>query len=375
MSGKDYYKTLGIEKSATPDEIKKAYRALAKKYHPDLNRENKAEAEKNFKEVSEAYEVLIDPQKKAMYDQYGYEGISQQFGQQGFNWDNFSHYEDISDIFGDLFGRAGGFGGQENVFESLFGGGRQGRGRQAVRRGTDIKIVMKLTLEEMYRGTEKTIKYHRHEKCPTCDGAGGAKSDIKKCNDCGGTGQRKYKTQSIFGTMMQVAVCPTCRGEGTVIDKKCRDCYGEGLIKRDHTVKVNVPAGVFDNAYMRMEGEGNSAKKGGERGDLIIVFQQTENERFARDENNLSAELHISFPRAVLGSEEEFVGIDGKTVKIKIPEGTQNGKVFVLKGKGMPELHSSRYGDLYVKIIVDVPKRVDQKTKTLLKELEKSIGS
>ncbi|MGE3062460.1 MAG: molecular chaperone DnaJ [bacterium] len=372
MSGKDYYKILGLEKNATPDEIKKSYRALAKKYHPDLNRENKEESEKKFKEVSEAYEVLIDPQKKSIYDQYGYEGVSQQFGQQGFRWENFSHYDDISDIFGDLFGnrRAG---GGESIFESFFGGGRQSRSQNPDKRGSDIKIVLKLTLEEMYTGIDKTIKYHRHEKCPTCGGVGGLKSDLKRCADCNGTGQRKYKTQSIFGTMMQVAVCPTCQGEGTIIEKKCKDCYGEGRIKREHTVKVHAPAGVFDNAYMRMEGEGNIGKRGGLAGDLIIVFQQEANSRFTREENNLTSELRISYPRAVLGSEEEILGIDEKTIKLKIPEGTQNGKVFVLKGKGMPELHSNRHGDLFVKITVDVPKKVDQKTKNLLKELEKNL--
>jgi molecular chaperone DnaJ len=373
VSGKDYYKTLEIEKNASPDEIKKAYRALAKKYHPDLNRENKAEAEKKFKEVSEAYEVLIDPKKKSIYDQYGYEGVSQQFGQEGFRWENFSHFDDISDIFGDFFG---GRGGGDSIFSSLFGGGRAGERQQHRNKsGSDIKIVLKLTLEEMYSGTDKTIKYSRYEKCSACGGEGGLKSDVKKCNDCQGTGQRKYKTQSIFGTMMQVAICPTCEGEGTIIEKKCKECYGEGRVKKEHTVKVTVPAGVFDNAYMRMDGEGNTGKRGGERGDLIIVFQQIPNQKFIREDDNILTDIHITFPEAVLGAEPEFVSIDGKTLKLKIPEGTQSGKAFILKGKGMPELHSSRKGDLYVKVIVDVPKRVDQKTKNLLKDLDKNLKS
>ncbi|MDD3803010.1 MAG: DnaJ C-terminal domain-containing protein, partial [bacterium] len=317
--------------------------------------------------------VLIDPQKKSMYDQYGYEGVSQQFGQQGFRWENFSHYDDISDIFGDLFGHARGGGGSGgSIFDAFFGQGGQ-REHSVEKKGSDIKIVLKLTLREMYTGAEKTIKYHRFEKCPTCGGAGGAKGDLKKCPDCSGTGQRKYKTQSIFGTMMQVAVCPTCQGDGTIIEKKCKDCYGDGRIKKEHTVKISAPAGVFDNAYMRMEREGNIGRRGGTNGDLIIVFQQIEDEKFKREENNLTTDIIITYPKAVLGSEEDIEGIDGKTLKLKIPEGTQSGKVFVLKGKGMPELHSNRHGDLYVRIIVDVPRKIDQKTRNLIKELDKNL--
>ncbi|PIP13411.1 MAG: molecular chaperone DnaJ [bacterium (Candidatus Stahlbacteria) CG23_combo_of_CG06-09_8_20_14_all_34_7] len=375
MSSKDYYKVLEIEKNASPDEIKKAYRVLAKKYHPDLNRDNKKESEKKFKEISEAYEVLIDPKKKSIYDQYGYEGISQQFGQDGFRWENFSHFEDISDIFGNIFGGGFSHSGGDSIFESFFGGRKSSeRNRQKNNRGSDIKIVMKLTLEEMYSGTEKTIKYHRFEKCYSCNGLGGAKNDLKRCPDCNGTGQRKYKTQSMFGTMIQVAVCPTCQGEGTIIEKKCKDCYGEGRIKKEHTLKVSVPAGVFDNAYMRMESEGNYGKRGGESGDIIIVFQQIPNQKFIRENDNLSTEIRISYPEAVLGSEHEITSIDGKTIKLRIPEGTQSGKIFVLKGKGMAELHSSRHGDLFVRVVVDIPKRVDHKIRAILKELDKYIN-
>ncbi|MEO0281848.1 MAG: molecular chaperone DnaJ [candidate division WOR-3 bacterium] len=371
---KDYYKILNVDRNATPDEIKKAYRALAKKYHPDLNKDNKEEAEKNFKEISEAYEVLIDPEKRKLYDTYGYEGVSGQFSQGGFSWQDFSHAEDISDIFKEFFGSRGGFG--SSIFDDLFGGGfserRSEKYYEQERKGKDIKINLRLTLEEIYSGTTKTLKYTRYEKCRTCDGKGG--TDITVCPDCKGTGQRKYKKQSMFGTIVQVATCPTCSGEGKVIGKKCKDCFGEGVIKVEHSVKVDIPAGVYDNSYMRIQGEGNAGKNGGKYGDLIIVFQEVPHKRFVREDDNLKTEVYIKYPTAVLGGEVTIDTIDGKKIKLKIPQGTESGKTFVVKGKGLSDPNNpKKVGDLLVKVNIEVPKNVDLRVKNLLKELEKIL--
>lgn len=368
---KDYYKILGIEKSASPDEIKKAYRTLAKKFHPDLNQDKKEEAEKKFKEISEAYEVLIDPKKKQIYDTYGYEGVSQQFGQGGFQWDNFTHADDISDIFSAFFGGRGG-----GIFDSFFSGGGSARsGRPAKHHGGDIKIHMKLTLKEMYTGDSKTVKYTRQVSCPECRGTGAKHGhEGKTCTDCSGTGQRKYKTQSMFGTMIQVGTCPTCGGEGKVIEEKCTKCFGDGRIKEEHTLKINVPPGVFDNAYMRIEGQGNTGKRGGTTGDLIVIFSQIPDKRFTREDDDLYTDISITFPDAVLGVEREIELLDGKKVKVKVPEGTESGKLLVLKSKGMPSVNSHHQGNLYVKVNISVPKKAGSKLKNSLRELNKILS-
>lgn len=368
MAEKDYYKTLGIEKNASADEIKSAYRKLAKKYHPDLNQDNKEAASEKFKEISEAYEVLADPKKKQMYDRYGYEGVSQQFGQGGFSWSNFSHMDDLSDILNDFFG--GGFsGGGGSIFESFFGGGR--RRSQSVRKGSDLTVHLKLTLEEMYSGTKKTVKYKRYAVCYECNGSGAKSSgDVEVCKDCGGSGQKQMRRQSIFGSMVNVVTCPSCNGQGKIIKNPCKRCNGDGRVKEEHTVVIDVPSGVMDNSFMVLEGEGNAPKNKGQYGDLRVIFTQKEHNDFIRDGESLYIEREISYPDAVLGTNISIRTIDGKKAKLKIPSGTQGGKVFVLKGKGMPRLHSSHYGNLYVKINIHIPSKVDKKTKELLKELK-----
>jgi len=371
---KDYYKILGIEKTASPEEIKKAYRTLAKKFHPDVNQDNKEAAEAKFKEISESYEVLIDPKKKQVYDTYGYEGISQQFGQGGLQWDNFTHMDDISDIFSSLFGGRGGRGGG-SIFESFFSGGNVHSGKPAKHHGGDIKIHMKLTLKEMYLGDSKTVKYTKYVSCSHCKGTGSKNaSEGKVCKDCGGTGQRKYKTQSMFGTMIQVGTCPTCQGEGKIIDEKCTKCFGEGRVKEEHTLKINVPAGVFDNDYMRIDGEGNTGKRSGTTGDLIVIFTQTPDKNFKREDDDLYTDLNVSFPDAILSADKEIELLDGKTIKIKVPEGTESGKLLLIKGKGMPSLNSRHPGNLFVRVNIIVPKKTGSKLKNSLKELNKMLS-
>lgn len=368
MADKDYYKTLGIDKGASADEIKKAYRKLAKKYHPDLNQDDKERAAEKFKEVSEAYEVLADPKKKQMYDRYGYEGVSQQFGQGGFSWSNFSHMDDLSDILNDFFG--GGFSGSGgSIFDSFFGNARRGRAN-AERRGSDLTVHLKLTLEEMYSGTKKTVKYKRYETCYECNGSGARSADdIEVCKDCGGSGQKQVRRQSIFGSMINVVPCPSCNGQGKIIKEKCSKCNGDGRIKQEHTVTIDVPSGVIDNSFMVLDSEGNAPSNKGHYGDLRVIFSQKEHSSFIRDGESLYIEKDISYPDAVLGSTISIKTIDGKKAKLKIPSGTPGGKVFVLKGKGMPKLHSSHHGNLYVKVNIHIPKKVNKKTKELLKEL------
>ncbi|MFO8062004.1 MAG: molecular chaperone DnaJ [bacterium] len=371
MANKDYYEVLGIDRDASPEEIKKAYRKLAKKYHPDLNKENKEQATDKFKEVSEAYEVLADPKKRKMYDQYGYDGVSQEFGQGGFSWNNFSHAEDISDIFSDIFGGGSGFSGGGSIFDMFFGGGRgRTRGANRVNRGGNININLELSLEEMHSGVSKTIKYKRYETCPKCNGTGAeSESDLEQCPDCNGSGQRKVRSQSMFGTVVNVGTCPTCQGSGRVIKNKCSKCFGEGRIKKDHKVKIDVPAGVSDNSYMNLKGEGNAPSGKGVYGDLRVIFKEKANDRFLRDGDNLHMQITISYPDAVLGSKETIKTIDSKKVKLKIPSGTPAGKIFVLKGRGMPNVNTGRTGDLFVKTNIDVPKRPSKKMKELIKQM------
>ncbi len=378
MAHRDYYEILGVSKNASPDEIKRAYRKLAKKYHPDLNQDNKEESAKKFKEISEAYEVLADEKKRKIYDTYGYEGISQQFGQGGFSWNNFTHMDDISDILNDLFG--GGFsssGGGGSFFDMFFGGGGSGRRhsyRNTVKKGSDITISLKLTLEEIYNGTSKTIKYKKYEICPKCNGTGAnSPSDVKVCPDCNGSGERRYQSRSFFGTVVNVATCPTCSGTGKIIDKKCSKCYGEGRIKKETSIKINIPKGVQNNSYMVIEKGGHAPVRGGINGDLRVLFNEISHDRFIRDNDDLHTIVRIEYPDAVLGTDVKIETLDKKKVKLKIPKGTPSGKIFVIKGKGMPHLHSNRYGNLYVKVEVNIPKKVSSETKNLLKKLNELL--
>ncbi len=372
MPDKDYYKTLNIERNASPDEIKKAYRKLAKKYHPDLNQDKKEEAAEKFKEISEAYEVLADPQKKKIFDTYGYEGVSQQFGKNGFSWNNFSHMDDISDILSGMFSGGGG-GGGSSIFDMFFGGSR-GNQQRRVNRGSDLNITIDLTLKEMYSGISKTLKYKRFEKCYECNGSGAKSSrDIETCPECNGAGQRQYKKQSIFGTMINVGVCQRCNGTGKIIKKKCPKCHGDGRVKSEHKLTIDIPPGVMNNSFMVKEGNGNAPKHKGINGDLRIIFRALLDNNFIREGDDLHIERSINYPDAVLGTNIPIDTIDGHKVKLKIPSGTESGKIFVLKGKGMSRLHSSQFGNLYVRIKVIIPKRINKEAKGLLIKLRDSL--
>ena len=355
---RDYYEVLGVGKNATKDELKKAYRKLAIKYHPDKNPGDK-EAEEKFKEAAEAYDVLSDDDKRRRYDQYGHAGVGGAAGG-GFSDVNdiFSHF---GDIFGDFFGGGASFGG--------FGGG--GR-RQAVRKGSNLRVKVKLSLEEVVKGTERKIKINKKVACTACGGTGAASSkDIQDCPDCKGTGYVVRMVNGIFGRMQQQMACSRCNGEGKIITHKCPTCNGEGVVDSEETVTLKIPAGVADGMQLNMAGKGNAARHGGVNGDLLVWITEEEHPDFERDGNDLIYDLHISFPDAVLGSTAEIPTVEGP-VKIKVEEGTQPGKILRLRGKGVPDVNGYGRGDLLVQVHVFVPKSVSKDDKKLLEKMQES---
>jgi len=357
---RDYYDILGVSKGASDDELKKAYRKLAVKYHPDKNPDNK-EAEEKFKEAAEAYSVLSDPDKRQRYDQFGHDGLKQNgFGGGGFSGQGMS-MDDIFSQFGSIFGDAFGGGG----FGSFFGGNTQ---RRATNRGADMRVNLRLTLEEIYSGAKKQIKIKRYESCSACHGEGGTGKHT--CPVCHGTGKVRERVNSFFGQMISEKVCYNCQGQGTVIDTPCNVCHGEGRVKEDATVSIDIPAGVQEGNYMTLSGEGNSGKRGGGTGDLIVIFKEKPHEIFTRSGNDIIVTCVIAWPQAVLGDEIEVPTLNGK-VSFKINSGTENGKIYRLRGKGLPVLHGHRHGDQLIQIKIDTPKQLERDEKNLIKELYK----
>jgi len=366
MAKRDYYEVLGVSRDASEDEIKKAYRKLAMKYHPDKNPNNK-EAEEKFKEASEAYEVLSDKEKRQLYDQYGHAGIDQQFGNGGFSWNDFSHFDDISDLFG---------GGFSSIFDTLFGGGFSSRSRESQRysnQGENIQIDLALTLKEIALGTEKKVRITVKDICDQCRGTGSADGKAETCPQCHGTGQVRTVRQSLFGQMQSISECPSCRGEGKIIRNKCPKCMGEGRISKNKEINVKIPAGVEENQVIRLRGQGNVGPRNGSYGDILVVIHEKPDELFERDGNNIILELPITVTQAVLGDEVIVPTLTG-TAKMKIPPGTQSGRIFRLRGQGIKGLNSYSRGDLLVKIKVVVPTKLSREEMELynrLKEFDK----
>ncbi|MFO8066646.1 MAG: molecular chaperone DnaJ [Bacteroidales bacterium] len=361
MAKRDYYEILGVSKNATPEEIKKAYRQKALKYHPDKN-PNDSTAEEKFKEAAEAYEVLSNPDKKARYDQYGHAGLGNNFGSGGFGGG--MSMEDIFSQFGDIFGSAfGGFGGF----------GRSGRSSsRRVNRGSNLRIKVKLTLEEILKGVEKKVKVNKYVPCKECSGSGAkAGSSFKTCSTCNGMGQVTRVTNTFLGQMQTTSTCPSCGGEGKVITEKCTACYGNGIVKDQEIIKINIPPGVAEGMQLSLSGKGNAAARGGIPGDLIVVVEEQKHEQLIRDGNNLLFEQYISMPDAILGKTIEVPTLEGKA-RIKIDPGTQSGKVLRLKGKGLPPLNAYGRGDLLVSINVWTPQNISKEEKSILSELNKS---
>ena len=359
MAKRDYYEVLGVQKSASADEIKKAYRKLAVKYHPDKNPGNK-EAEEKFKEAAEASSVLSDADKKAKYDQFGHAGVD------GAGPDFSGGFGNLNDILNDLFGGAfgGGFGG--------FGGFGGGQRRERVYRGRDIRVRVKLTLEEIARGVEKEISIEKNVPCPDCGGRGARNSsDIKTCPACNGTGQVQRVVNSFLGQTVTYSTCQQCGGEGKIISNPCHTCNGTGLVRQRETIKVKIPAGVEAGMQMTVQGEGHAAKNNGINGDLLVVIEEQEHPDFRREGSNLLYTKVISIVDAMLGCEVEIPCLDGKQ-KIRIEPGTQSGTVTRLRGKGLPSVNSYGTGDLYVKIAVWIPKKLTKEEKALFESIRQN---
>ena len=362
MSKRDYYEILGVSKNATADEIKKSYRKVAMQYHPDRNPGDKP-AEEKFKEAAEAYEVLSDSEKRAQYDRFGHKGVSGN----GRGGGGASNMEDIFSQFGDIFG--------DDIFGSFFGGGNQrSRGGQRNRgvRGSNLRVKLKLTYEEIAKGVTKQIKVKKHVGCNTCGGSGAKdKNSSQTCGTCGGSGQVRKVTNTFLGQMQTVTTCPTCNGEGSVITAKCHNCKGEGRVYGEETVSIDIPAGVQEGMQLSVGGKGNAGERGGTPGDLIILIEEEAHKELHRDGLNVAFELHLTFPDAVFGIQAEVPTIDGRA-KIKIPPGTQSGKIFRLKGKGFPAVNSYEKGDQLIYVNVWTPQHVSAEEKSMLEKMNGS---
>jgi len=361
VAKRDYYEVLGVPKTADEAEIKKAYRKLAMQFHPDKNPDNK-EAEEKFKEASEAYEVLSDKDKRQIYDQYGHAGIDQQFGSGGFNWENFSRFEDISDLFGG--------GGLGSIFDTIFGGGFGGHGGKTSRsnKGSDYHIELSLSLKEIALGTEKTVTINAETACDACNGSGSADGNTETCTQCRGTGQVRTVRQSLFGQMQTVSECPSCRGEGKIIRNKCSKCSGKGRMAKTKEIKVKIPGGMEEGQTLRVRGQGHIGPRNGPHGDLLVQVNERQDDLFERHGNNVVLEFPVHFTQAVLGDEIIVPTITGKA-RMKVPAGTQSGREFRLKGEGIQGLYSDSRGDLIVRINVHTPSRLSREETELYKRL------
>ena len=375
MAGKrDYYEVLGVSKTATDEELKKAYRKLAKKYHPDANPDNKEEAEKKFKELNEAYETLSDPQKRRMYDQFGPDG-PQGFGGAGgpFGGQNgyYSYTTSGFDGFGD-------FGDLGDIFSSFFGGGfggRTSRTSNAPRKGADLNVHTDISFEESYLGTEKEIIITRNEKCSTCHGTGAKPgTSVVKCTMCNGTGQVKQVQNTILGQMQTTRTCTNCHGTGEIIKEPCENCRGKGTVRKQPKIKVKIPAGIDDGQTVVLRGEGEPGEKGGPNGDLYITVRVKRHSIFTRKGNTVFCEIPITITQASLGAELEIPLVNGTKEKYRIPDGTQTGTKFTIRNKGFKSVNSSAQGDLIFTVIVQTPKRLTKEQRDLLTQLAKTMN-
>jgi molecular chaperone DnaJ len=365
MAKRDFYEVLGLAKGASDDEIKKAYRKLAIKYHPDKNPGNK-EAEEKFREATEAYEVLKDPKKRSQYDQFGhaaFEGAAAG-GYGGFG--GFSGGFDISDALRAFMNDFGG----DSIFSDLFGFG--GRGRRGARggapRGSDLQARLPLTLGEIAAGVKKTLKVRRRDRCPECSGSGSKSGKKETCKQCGGQGRVQQVANSFFGQVIQESVCPVCRGEGQIVADPCARCGGDGLQPTETTVTVDIPAGVAEGNYLSVPGKGDAGAKGGPPGDLIVIIQEKKDDFFERHGIDVVCEITVSFAEAALGTSKTVPTIDGK-VNLKVPGGTQSEKIFRLRGKGLPALHRGERGDQLVKVHVQTPQKLSREERELFEKL------
>ncbi len=359
MSKRDYYEVLGVSKNATETEIKKAYRKLAIQYHPDKNPGDKA-AEEKFKEAAEAYDVLSNSEKKARYDQFGHAGMGA--GASGYGGGAGMSMDDIFSNFGDIFSDMFGFGG----------GRSQGGRRRNVIKGQNLRIKVKLTLEEINKGVEKKIKVNKHVSCKTCHGSGAKdESSTVTCSACNGSGVRVQVINTMLGQMQQQTVCSACGGEGKIIKEKCNTCHGQGIVSQEEVMTIKIPAGVADGMQLSMSGKGNEAPRNGINGDLLILIEEIQHNIFERDGNNLLYNHFLTFPDAALGTNIEIPTLENP-VKVKIDAGTQSGKILRLRGKGLPDVNGYGKGDLLVNLSIWTPKSMSKEEKELLEKLQQS---
>ena len=360
MAKRDYYEILGVPKSAAADEIKKAYRKVAMEFHPDRNPGDKS-AEEKFKEAAEAYEVLSDPDKRAQYDRFGHAGVGGAAGRGGG-----MNMDDIFSQFGDIFG--------DDLLGSFFGGGRSrgGGGRGRGTRGSNLRIKLRMNYEEIAKGAGKTVKVKKYVLCNTCSGSGAKdKGSVQNCSTCNGSGQVRRVSNTFLGQMQTVATCPTCNGEGSTVTSKCGSCKGEGRVYAEETLNIDIPAGVQEGMQLSLSGKGNAGERGGPNGDLIVLIEEEVHAQLQRDGHNVVFDLHVSFPDAVFGASIEVPTIDGKA-KIKIPAGTQGGRIFRLKGKGFPVINSYEKGDQLIHVNIWTPQQVSGEEKEMLEKMHKS---
>jgi molecular chaperone DnaJ len=363
MAKRDYYEVLEVEKTVEADVIKKAYRKVAMKYHPDRNPDDKA-AEEKFKEAAEAYEVLSDPDKRAKYDRFGHDAVN---GNAGGGFRGGMTMDDIFSQFGDVFGGGG------SPFESFFGGG----GRQSSgggQKGANLRIKVSLTLSEILKGVKKKIKVKKSTTCSTCNGTGAKDaSSVKTCGSCQGSGYVRQIRSTFLGQMQTTTICPTCKGAGKQITATCNSCRGDGTNVQPETIEIEIPAGVQDGMQLSMRGKGNAGKNGGPAGDLLITIEEVPHDSFVRDDMNIIYDLYLNFADAALGTQVEIPTLDGK-VKIKIPAGTQAGKILRLKGKGLPSVQSYGTGDLLVNVNVWTPRSLSNEEKEMLETMRTMPG-
>lgn len=366
MTKRDYYEVLEVNKTASQDELKKAYRKQALRFHPDKNPGDK-DAEENFKEAAEAYEVLSNPEKRQRYDQYGHAGLGNSNGFGGFSGS--MNMEDIFRHFGDIFG-----GGFEDPFSAFFGNGGR-RNSRSVNRGSNLRVRVKLTLEEIAHGVEKKIRVSKYISCTTCHGTGAKNGNAyQTCSTCKGSGHVTRVTSTFIGQMQTTSTCPQCGGEGKIITDKCTDCAGNGVIKGEEVITIKIPAGVGEGMQLSMNGKGNASARGGIAGDLLIQIEEVRHPELIRDGNNLLYNHYITIPDAALGSDAEFPSINGK-IKIKIEPGTQSGKIIRMKGKGLPSVNAYEgRGDLLITLNVWTPRNLSKEERQILEKLAKSAN-
>uniref|UniRef100_A0A7C4XLQ8 Chaperone protein DnaJ n=1 Tax=candidate division WOR-3 bacterium TaxID=2052148 RepID=A0A7C4XLQ8_UNCW3 len=358
MKKKDYYEILGVSRNASSDEIKKAYRELAKKWHPDMNPNNKKEAEEKFKEISEAYEVLMDPKKRQLYDQYGHEGVSQTFHPGGFTWEDFTHFDDLQDILGSFFGGS--------IFDEFFG---TTRAQPRKKKGGDIHVILRVSLEEIANSAKKQFKVERFEPCTSCNARGGY--DFTTCPQCGGRGQVRTQTRSFFGTFTSVSVCPRCQGSGEITKTPCAKCGGQGRVRVQRTIEIKIPAGVANGQYIVLRGEGHYGPGG--NGNIIVEFEEKPHEYFERKNYDLFIRILTPYSRLINGGTIEIPGLNGNRESVRIPKFSGAPTVIRLKGKGMPKPNGGN-GDIYVELDLKPPESQDRNLTRLLEELKKYEG-